>query len=248
MRSFPMKVKALVVAAVCGLVLLAPTSPASAASEEETTCFIIASYRIFWRTDASFEAYTYWYIMLEEDGEPYGLLPEFLATQEPWLGVAVDDLYRQALDRLPDPSGRDFWIGRLEAGALVNTLGSQIYGSEEFYRRAGSTPEGFITDLYWRILHRVPDPAGLSHWVNQLGATSRGSVAASFFASSESRADRVTALYASLLGRAPDPAGLSYWQGRLLTVNDVRLAVLLASSPEFVARTLLPDGRCLNPL
>ena len=247
MRLIPVKVKATVAAALCGLLLLTPTSPVSAATEDEESCFIIASYRIFWRSEASFEAFAHWFTMFEY-GEPYGVLPEYLATQEPWLGVAVDDLYRKALDRGPDASGRLHWIERLEAGALVNTLGSQIYGSEEFYRRAGSTPEGFITDLYARILHRMPEPAGLTHWVGQLGATSRGAVAAEFFASPESRSDRVTALYASLLGREPDPAGLSYWQGRLLTVNDVRLAVMLASSPEFFARTSLSDGSCLNPL
>ncbi len=246
-RSFIVRAKTLGAVLVCGLLLLAPAGTASAVTDEEETCYVIASYRLFWKMDASFEAYAYWSDMFES-GEPYSALPDFLASQDPWLGVTVDGLYRQALDRGADASGRAHWVERLQGGVLVNALGSEIYGSGEFYQRAGSTPEGFVTELYERILHRIPDPAGLSHWVNVLGSTSRGAVAASFFASPESRADRVTGLYKTLLGRAPDPGGLAYWQNRLLTVNDVRLAVMLASSSEFFGRTTLPHGDCLNPL
>lgn len=247
MRTIWRRVSAIGLAAAIGAAAFAPTTPAAAATDAEESCFITASYRLFWGTDPSFEAFSHWLIMFDS-GEPYSVLPEFLANEEPWLGVTVDGLYQQALDRYPDTGGRAYRIDRLKAGVLVNALGSQIYGSNEFYERAGATPEGFVTSLYDRILFRAPDSSGLNHWVDILNSSSRGAVAAAFFASPESRADRVNFLYHSLLGRTPEPSGLNYWMNRLLTENDVRLAVLLASSSEFFARSTLPGGECLDPL
>ena len=78
------------------------------------------------------------------------------------------------------------------------------------------------------------DQSGLAHWVEQLeaGDLTRSEVAAHFYASPESRERRVTQLYLAILGRAPDAGGLAYWSERLLTEDDVRLAVQLASSSE----------------
>ncbi|HAS09721.1 MAG TPA: hypothetical protein DCS55_04255 [Acidimicrobiaceae bacterium] len=86
-------------------------------------------------------------------------------------------------------------------------------------------------------MRREPEPPGLDFWLRTLaGGASPPTVAASFHRSPESRGDRVDALYRLILGRSPDPAGRAAWVDALATVNDLRLAALLAASDEAYAR------------
>ena len=64
----------------------------------------------------------------------------------------------------------------------------------------------------------------------------RVGVAATIYASPESRRDRVTTLYEALLGRGPDPSGLAFWSERVATTGDLELAVRLVDSSEYGAR------------
>lgn len=226
-----------VVAAVAvGLVatLVPATTPAGAAPDPDG-CFVMEAHQIFLDRDATAGEISAWTARFDA-GEPRYLLPYQLANGDEWLTVEVTKLYLQALDRAPDAAGLAFWVGELRRGVLVNRIASQIYGSGEFYALAGGTDEGFVTELYDRILHRQPDQAGLEHWLAQIPRQGRGRVAALFFASGESRRDRVTRLYQQILGRAPDASGLAYWVEQLATVNDVRLAVQLASGGELYDR------------
>ncbi|HYI62290.1 MAG TPA: DUF4214 domain-containing protein [Acidimicrobiales bacterium] len=210
------------------------SGPAGAAPDEEG-CFVQRGHQVFLDRDATASEIAGWTALFDA-AVPRSRLPEALATSDEWLSVEVTALYQQALDRNPDEAGRIYWIDRLRRGAMVTRIGSQIYGSDEFYARAGGTDDGFVTDLYARILHRAPDAAGLEFWRPQVLTRGRPRVAADFLASSESRRDRVTRLYNEVLGRAPDAEGLAFWAEQLRTVNDVRLAVQLASSGEFFTR------------
>jgi Tol biopolymer transport system component len=228
--------------AVCTIVgIVAATAslavgPAGAeTSPEGDVCYVAASYEVFLGRGATTQELTWW-AGLFDAGQARSRLANDLARSDEWLGVEVAKLYLAALDREPDAAGSAFWVDQLRSGVLVNRVGSLIYGSGEFYARAGGTPEGFVTDIYTRILGRTPDPGGMGHWLGQIDRLGRGRVASLFFASLESRTNRVHALYEQILDRAPDAAGLAHWVGQLVTVNDVRLAVLLASSTEFYDR------------
>jgi len=124
-------------------------------------CYVRASYHVFLGREASAAEESTWRARFDT-GTPRWDLPDDLAAADEWLGVVVDDLYDQALDRAPDAGGRNYWIGRLRAGALVNAVAAQIYGSAEYYANAGGTDSAFITDLYDRILGRTPDAGGLT--------------------------------------------------------------------------------------
>lgn len=234
---------AVVTTLALALTLLATPEPAGAAGHPDS-CFVDAGHRIFLDRPATTPELSLWNSRFS-DGWPYHRLPQELAASDEWLGVEVAKIYRAALDRDPDPAGRAFWVDRLRRGDLVNRIASLVYGSGEFYARAGSTPDAFVTGLYQRILHRDPDPAGLDHWVDLLTTHDRARVAEQFFASRESRVDRITALYDQILGRAPDGPGLAHWVVELETVNDIRLAVLLASSGELYDRAQV--GCTLSP-
>ena len=210
-----------------------PVPPGTATAER---CFVEAAHTTFLDRGATGPELTEWTDAFAA-GTPHHVLVRELARSDEWLAVTVTGIYLLALGRQPEPDGLAYWVGELRNGALVNRIGAQIFGSAEFYAIAGGTDEGFVEALYDRILERAPDANGLAYWVGQVDARGRGGVASEFYASYESRAMRVDGLYLQLLDRDPSPADLTYWADRLRTVNDVQLAILLASSAEFATRT-----------
>lgn len=151
-----------------------------------------------------------------------------------WIGLTIDDLYRRALGRTADDAGRRYWRDLVVGGMRITDVGALFYGSDEFHASNGGTDEGFVDGLYRELLHRAPEAAGAAHWQDQLrSGISRVAVAASFYASPESRRDRVTTLYEAVLERAPDSDGLRYWVDALLRLDDVALAAFLAASEEY---------------
>ncbi len=201
----------------------------------EATDYIDHVFEIFLDRPADAADHVRWVDAVE--AEQFHLLTEHLATSDEWAGVMIDDLYRSALGRAADAGGRAHWLAEVADGARIADIGTEFYGSPEYYRSTGSDPEEFVAQLYLDLQERPADQSGLAHWVDQLdaGDLTRSEVAAHFYASPESRERRVTQLYLAILGRAPDAGGLAYWAERLLTEDDVRLAVQLASSTELVA-------------
>ncbi|MEO6988440.1 MAG: DUF4214 domain-containing protein [Aquihabitans sp.] len=128
---------------------LAPPSagalPGPAAIEGEQACFIQRTVGVFLARGHSRDEMNQWLDWMKTN-PPSGMARE-LANSEAWLGATVDGIYQDALDRGPDPAGRDFWVGRLRAGAKVNDIGASIYGSSEFYNMAGGNAEGFVWSL-----------------------------------------------------------------------------------------------------
>ncbi|QYG93553.1 DUF4214 domain-containing protein [Iamia sp. SCSIO 61187] len=225
---------ALVVGALLAAALLFTplAAPVAAATPAEDQCFITAAHRVFLDREPSPGELDRWGRDLAAGRLP-GDLPDSLATSDEWLSVEVSRLYRSALERAPEPEGLAFWTERLRTGGSVRHVAARVYGSPELHARAGGTDEAFVAALYDRILGRAAEPGGLAHWSREVGRRGRVGVAAQIFGSSESRTARVQYLYDRVLDRTADPAGRSYWTRRLVDLDDVRLAVLLAASAEF---------------
>ena len=208
--------------------------PAGAASQSDR-CYTSALHQVFLGRPASVYDLEAW-IDRYAPAPARPALPRALSVSDEWLEAVVVGIYDDALDRAPDPDGLAFWIGRLRGGARVATLTAQVYGSPEVWDRAGRTAGGFVADVFPRIMGRAPSPDDVAYWAGQVPARGRGGVARALVGSIENRRDRVTDLYREILGRQPDAAGRDYWAGRLATLDDVQLAVHLASSPEAYAR------------
>lgn len=163
-------------------------------------------------------------------------VPRSLARSEEWLRVVVGGTFYSALDRDPDPEGLAFWVERLRTGTRVATLTAQVYGSDEFWNGSGATPEGFARSAFERLMGRQSTPDDVAYWASQVGPRGRGGVAKGLIGTIENRRSRVTSTYQLVLGRQPDAAGRDYWAGRLATIDDVDLAVQLATSPEAYQR------------
>lgn len=163
-----------------------------------------------------------------------------LSRSDEWAGRQINELYQKVFGRSADASGRSYWLSQVQRGMRIEQIAAHFYGSEEYYNSVGRTPEGFVDQLYLDLMGRPSDSSGKAHWVDQLrnGRLNRTQVAGSFYASLESRRDRVDALYRQVLDRAPDADGRSFWVRELLSAGDVALAAHLAASDEFYSRSL----------
>jgi Domain of unknown function (DUF4214) len=179
---------------------------------------------------------TYWSSLLD-NGMPPGAFTRQIAVAPEWLGHTVDVLYREVFGRGPDPSGLNYWIGVLAGGNRVAAVASNLYGSDEWFFSHGGNNSSFVDALYRAILRREPD-SGRSYWLGLLAqGRTRADIAGAFYTTYESNARRVDRLYAELMKRVVDPAGRDYWANQLVVVDDIVLAALLTSSPEYMLRT-----------
>jgi len=170
------------------------------------------------------------------DGNRIGLT-EALSVSDEWAGVQIAELYQKILGRTGEDEGRAYWLSQVERGLRIEDIAAQFYGSPEYFNANGGTNRSYVEALYLDLLERPADAEGRDHWAAQLDARriNRQQVAADFYASVESRADRVDALFRQILGRSADPEGRSYWIRQLLTLGDVSLAAWLAASGEYYA-------------
>jgi len=84
--------------------------------------------------------------------------------------------YERYLGREPDPYSAA-WVQALQQGQNPDQVLSGILGSDEYYRRAGGTPERFVRQLYDDVAGRRPTPREVDHWARRLYSDSRADVA-----------------------------------------------------------------------
>ncbi len=200
--------------------------------------YIDAVHRLFLERAATGDEIRRWCPDVQR-GERFPLT-DALSVSDEWAGVQIEGLYTKILDRPSEPGGRAYWLEQVAGGLRIEDIAAEFYGSAEYFRRAGSTNRGYVERLYDDLLGRTADAEGRDFWVRLLdrGQISRVGAADEFYASIESRTDRVVGLFETVLGRFPDPGGRDYWVGQLRTLGDVRLAAWLAASAEFFSRSI----------
>ena len=81
-------------------------------------------------------------------------------------------LYRAALDRDLDASGRDYWTGALEDGTSLIHIADALINSPEFVTRFGQLEEvgqtQFVEMLYQNVLGREGDAGGIAYWTAEM--------------------------------------------------------------------------------
>lgn len=158
--------------------------------------------------------------------------------------------YRTFLNRDPDPTGFNAFLGDLLSGLRTRDNLLDIFiDSAEFRTQVSFLPAqdpvtAFMINLYVRILGRGPDQAGLQGFVAQLQqtrtvlSTVQGFLASpEFLARNTSNSEFVTLLYRVFLNRVPDAAGLAFWVAQLTqgTATRNQLVLEFAASAEFQA-------------
>ena len=204
-------------------------------SDARMGAHLYAVHRTFLRRRPTPADYAYWMWRSRTEGLSATTLA--MARSEAYSGIIVTDLFRRVLGREPDANGMAYWLGVLASGTRVETVGTYFYGSSEYYSQH-ATPEAYVTALYQNLLHRNPDASGLAYWSYKLRTgTEPPGVAHGFYASIESRRDRVIGLYRTILGRDPDAGGREYWADQLVRTDDIVLAVHLSMTNEYYLKS-----------
>lgn len=173
------------------------------------------------------------------DAEGRARVAQDMSSSGGYYTGAVSRFYQDTLGRDPDSAGQRYWVERLIRGELTTSeVAGYFYASDEYLARSGGTIEGWVRDLYAKLLHRTADGEGVSYWSGVARAHGRASVALPFYQATETLRKRVSAIYVRFLGRSPDQGGRDYWVEILRrSGDDADLAAFLASSDEYFRRT-----------
>lgn len=118
--------------------------------------------------------------------------------------------FKEILSRGPSQQERSDFLEYINNGLLwgeIRALIREIHLSSNDELSAAET----ISDLYWRILNREPDEAGLNFWVTQYFAGLNFAAIENYLRNSAEA--QIRALYLRHLQREPDEQGLNFWLG-----------------------------------
>ncbi len=139
------------------------------------------------------------------------VIAELTDTDE-YRGLDVDRIFVQNLRRRPDGAGRAYWIDSIHGGNPLWRVRAQVFGSPEYFTRAGGTNAAYVRAAYADVLGRLPDAAGLQYWVERLEAgVLRSVVAKQFLTVAETRRRIVDDQFLRFLDRKATPAEQSRW-------------------------------------
>jgi hypothetical protein len=151
-------------------------------------------------------------------------------------GNEVARAYAELLGRTPEPAGRAYWTEILQSRPVAE-LRVLIIASDEFYLRAGGTPERWMDAVYRSVLGRAPDPGGAAYWLGLVQrGLSRPAVVTLISESPEQRLRRVIAIHGELLGRAPTATELTAGLALLASREERDLRARVLASDELYHR------------
>lgn len=156
----------------------------------------------------------------------------------------VEVLYKVFFNRSSDPTGKAYWLGKLNSGSTKRYVLEGFIASKEWadtclkfgvVSGTTTTPSvtkvpstqvtSFVKSLYSDCLQRTPDASGLNYWSNELTYMRKSAkdIAYGFFFSpefkktynSKSPEEIVNIFYKVFLGRTPDATGSAYWASQI---------------------------------
>ena len=161
-----------------------------------------------------------------------------LMNTDEYRGLDVDRVFVQFLRRGSDPGGRTYWINSLRNGKPLIKFRAQLFGSNEYFTKAGGTNADYMVKAYNDVLGRQPDPSGQTYWTNKLNnGADRGAVALQFLASTEARRNVVKDQFLRFLDRYPTNAESTTWVNNLAgATGEQDLIAFLAGSNAYFNR------------
>lgn len=169
--------------------------------------------------------------------------PEFATVVAPFTSVLDGFFPGKPIDaNLLRPNIQYERLGITPDAMVLNMLYSPTFVAA-FGDTSQLANQPFVSFLYSTLLHRMPDPAGLTFWTNSLNnGADRGAVILGFESSAEfattnpNLADEVSVslAYQGILGRQADPAGFQHWVAQLKAgMTTAQLGDALLASPEY---------------
>jgi hypothetical protein len=203
---------------LCGLA--AGTAPASASSAEpntfEASKYVTSVYLDLFGRYPDSEGLTHWVVRLAIRKAPRVEVANAITGSEEFRSALITEAYAGYLGREPDAAGLRFWLDKMAHGWTIEQIESGFIASDEYYQLSGSTPAGWVEDLYADVLGRDAAPSEVSWWVGkQATGMGRPAVALGFLLSTEHLSTVIDGYYEYLLGRGLDATGQATWVGRI---------------------------------
>ena len=163
-----------------------------------------------------------------------------LMDTDEYRGLDVDRTFVKYLRRTADPAGRTYWITSIRNGKALWRFRAQLFGSNEYFTKAGGENEAYLVKVYNDVLGRDPDPSGKAYWLKKLnGGADRGSVALQFINGSEFRRYLLDEQFLRFLDRRATTAEQTTWSNVLKAsaTGEQQLIAFLAASTSYYDRT-----------
>lgn len=171
-------------------------------------------------------------------GVPRSTVADSITSSDEYRARLIRASYQQYLGRAADGGGVTTWLREMRRGADIEDIQAAFVASEEFWLRSGSTPAGWVENLYRSVLGRGAGSSEIQWWTQRLAAgASRLDVARGFLYSTEHLSTVVDGYYVDLLERHIDPTGRAQWV-RLIQqgYRDEQIIAGILSSVEYAAR------------
>jgi SpoIID/LytB domain protein len=180
-----------------------------------------------------------WSLLLASGASQATLIGSLTKSQE-YVRLRVRQAYEQVLGRAPDAAGLAGWTRAIMAGTVsVDEVQRVFLTTQEFYRRSGGTPTGYVDLLYRTALKRPPTPSESASWSSQIPVVGRTAVGDRIWFSMEAASYRAGKYYELFLKRAPDPVGRAHWAQVLLARGEGAVRVGIAGSAEYRDRAVV---------
>jgi hypothetical protein len=191
------------------------TTTVPAASPSQAARFVDQAYRdVLGRSPTPSES-QFWQNGLAAGYSRDGMGAQLTSSDE-YRRLVVRAWYQTMLGRPPTAAELDAVVAYVANGLTFQLVQAAIASTDEFYRRFGSTPSGFVDAVGWLAVGSAPDPAGRAFWVDQLTrGLDRFSVARAFFTWTLAHQAVVRQAFSWFLDRPADTAGLTFWTTQL---------------------------------
>jgi hypothetical protein len=160
-----------------------------------------------------------------------------LMDTDEYRALDVNRTFLDFLKRAADPGGQAYWVSSLADGKSLRQFRAQLFGSNEYFTKAGGTNLLFLLSAYADVFGRTPDSGGQAYWLGKLdGGMERGRVARAFLASTEARRTIAKEQFLRLLGRFPTTDEANHWIEVLDgPTGEQDLIAALAASSSYLA-------------
>jgi hypothetical protein len=129
----------------------------------------------------------------------------------------ITTVYHIFLNRAPDAGGLQYWTAKMgspgtpgehSGSADEKAIVAAFLGSDEFYIKAGNTPQSWINAVYEDVFGRAADGGGLAFWTHELqirGAGDRDGIVRDLLTTPEAAHDLLDSFYPTAGGTASTP-------------------------------------------
>ena len=195
-------------------------SPEYLAANKPTFSYVSDLYRTFFNREGDLQGLGFWSSQIVSGLPREVVLLNFMFSAEfatftqgifgntavrPEVNIVMD-FFRGILNRLPDTSSFQYWLGQIRAAqcqgagpvyTAVDSISTAFVFNPEYANRARSNTQ-YVTDMYYSFLRRGGDLGGVNFWISRLqsGAMDANTVRLNFLNSPEFGA-RVQAVIAA---------------------------------------------------